>query len=190
MTHHNLNRRSFVAGLTALMGSAFVAENTMAIEAAVAYQGGAKGKILNAQQLEMVKLIAEIIIPETDTPGAIAADVHGYIDYMVADFMPESQRQEFLADLAKIDAQAGGFLKLSAQAQTTFIEKLDAAAYMRGASWRKYGHYKMLKGWVSTGFSSSEVGMTEAWNYNPLPGALREVTRSEWLEHHGWAKGK
>lgn len=188
MTRKNmtLDRRSFVVGLTALMGATFVANNTVAIDAAVAYQSGARSNILTKKQLEMVKLIGEIIIPETNTPGAIAADVHGFIDYMLAEFMTAEARKGFLCGLDSLDARAGGFLTLSEDAQQSFVAQIDKDAYARGASRKAYGFYKSLKGWVTTGFFTSEAGMTEAGKYHPLPGPLHEVTRQEWLEYNGW----
>ena len=108
-----LNRRRFLAGLTAMMVSSFIAVNAGPIEAAFAYQSGARAKVLTSKQLEIIKLVGEIIIPQTDTPGAIAADVHGYIDYMLAEFMTKKERTTFLTGLNSFDAQAnkkaGGF---------------------------------------------------------------------------------
>ncbi len=188
MTEENISvsRRKFVTGLTAIMGTAFVATYAGAIDAAVAYQSGERGKILSAKQLEMVKLIGEIIIPQTDTPGAIAADVHGYIDFMVADFMTKNAQKEFIRGLEALDKQAAGFLKLDATAQEAFIADLDKKAYSKGGK-KTYGFYRSLKGWITTGFFTSKAGMSETRAYNPLPGPLREVTRQEWLESNGWA---
>ncbi len=186
-----LNRRRFLAGLTAMMGSSFIAVNAGPIEAAFAYQSGARAKVLTSKQLEIIKLVGEIIIPQTDTPGAIAADVHGYIDYMLAEFMTKKERTTFLTGLNSFDAQAnkkaGGFLTLSADEQHDFIEELDKAAFARGTNKEKFAFYRSLKDWVTTGFFTSEAGMTQTGTYHPLPGPMREVTHQEWLEWHGWA---
>ena len=189
MTRKNitLDRRSFVVGLTAMMGASFVASNAVAIDAAVAYQSGARAKVLTKKQLEMVKLIGEIIIPETETPGAIAADVHGFIDYMLAEFMTVQAREDFLSGLDSLDAKAGGFLALSGDAQQNFVAQMDKDAHASGADTKTYGFYKSLKGWVTTGYFTSEPGMTQTREYRPLPGPMREVTRQEWLEYNGWA---
>ena len=189
MTLENISvsRRKFVAGLTAIMGTSFVANYAGAIDAAVAYQSGARAKFFTTKQLEMVKLIGEIIIPQTNTAGAIAADVHGYIDYMVADFMTTKAQKKFLSGLEQLDAKADGFLKLSATAQQDFIAELDKKAYAKKVDKKKYEFYRSLKGWVTTGYFTSKAGMTEARAYTPLPGPLREVTRQEWLAFNGWA---
>jgi len=186
MADINLNRRRFVTGLTAMMGASFVSLNAGAIDAAVAFQSGARAKILTSSQLELVKLIGEIIIPQTDTPGAIATDVHGYIDYMVADFMTVKAQKAFIKGLDELDNKAGGFLKLDATSQEAFVAELDKKAYSKGGK-TTYGFYRSLKAWVTTGFFTSKEGLTEAGAYNPLPGPLREVTRQEWLEVNGWA---
>ena len=182
-----MNRRRFLAGLTAMMGASFVAINASAIEAAVAYQSGARAKILTSKQLDIVKLVGEVIIPKTDTPGAIAADVHGFIDYMLAEFMTKKDRTTFLTGLDSLDAKAGGFLQLSADDQHDFVERMDKKAYARGANKKTYAFYRSLKDWVTTGFFSSEAGMTQTGTYHPLPGPMREVSRQEYLEYHGWA---
>ena len=81
---------------------------------------------------------------------------------------------------------AGGFLKLSADEQQAFVAQLDKAAYTRDGK-KTHADYRSLKTWVTTGFFTSEAGMTEAGLYHPLPGPLVEVTRQEWLAHNGWA---
>lgn len=186
MTNIDLNRRRFVAGLSAVMGASFVSLNAIAIEAAANFHSGVRAKVLISDHLQMVKIIGEIIIPRTDTPGAIDADVHGYIDYMVADFMTEKAQKAFFRGLKALDRQAGGFLKLDAAAQEIFIAELDNKAYSKGGK-EKYGFYRSLKNWITTGYFTSKEGMTEARTYNPFPGPLREVTKQEWLEYNGWA---
>ncbi len=183
----NYDRRRFVLGLTALMGSAFITSNALAIDAAIAYQGGARSKVLSAKQLDLVRLIGEIIIPETDTPGAMAADVHGFIDYMVAEFMTPQAQQDFVAALNQIDASAGDFLALHQDKQVAFVEQLDKDAFAPGSSWKTHGPYRSLKSWVTTGYYSSEIGMTQFQNYHPLPGPLQEVSYDQWLSYNGWS---
>ena len=89
--------------------------------------------------------------------------------------------------LAQANKKAGGFLTLSADEQHDFIEELDKAAFARGANKEKFAFYRSLKDWVTTGFFTSEAGMTQTGTYHPLPGPMREVTHQEWLEWHGWA---
>lgn len=48
---------------------------------------------------DLVASIAERIIPETDTPGARAAQVHHFIDRVAADWMVRAEREHFLDQL-------------------------------------------------------------------------------------------
>ena len=49
-------------------------------------------RILDPHQHETVAAVAELIIPETDTPGARAAGVSEFIDLIVAEWYTEEQR--------------------------------------------------------------------------------------------------
>ena len=58
-------------------------------------------RILDPHQHETVAAVAELIIPETDTPGARAAGVGEFIDLIVAEWYTEEQRARFLAGLGR-----------------------------------------------------------------------------------------
>ena len=57
------------------------------------------------RQNELVITLTELIIPETETPGAKAAKVNEYIDMVLAEAEPEL-REKFLQGLAWVDAQS------------------------------------------------------------------------------------
>lgn len=61
-----------------------------------------KPLVLDPHQDRTVTVLAELIIPRTDTPGAADAQVNRYIDRMLAD-SPPSVRREFLGGLAWLD---------------------------------------------------------------------------------------
>lgn len=56
-------------------------------------------KVLEAHQLSTVATLSELIIPETDTPGARAAMVDRFIDAVLAEAQPV-ERNRFLRGLA------------------------------------------------------------------------------------------
>lgn len=60
--------------------------------------------ILTARQNATVIALCELMIPETETPGAASAQVNRYIDAVLADAEP-SVRTRFLDRLDWIDAQ-------------------------------------------------------------------------------------
>src|SRR5438132_9392932 len=63
-------------------------------------------QVLDPHQSETVATIAELIIPTTDTPGARAAQVHRFIDLLLAEWAPDDDRKQFLDGLADVDARA------------------------------------------------------------------------------------
>ena len=91
-------------------------------------------RTLTPDQRGTVEAIADIIIPETDTPGARAAGVDQFVDAMLTDYYPAKQRDRFLAGLARVDARAQRqhslpFAKLSREQQTAIVLDLDKAAF-------------------------------------------------------------
>src|SRR5918994_4384240 len=61
-----------------------------------------KPKVLDVRQNDTVTVLAELIIPETDTPGAKAARVNEYIDSVLAD-AAAADRESFLQGLTWLD---------------------------------------------------------------------------------------
>lgn len=57
-------------------------------------------KFFNTEEFETLAALAEMIIPETDTPGARTARVHEHIDLVLSEETVDSQRQ-FRAGLAR-----------------------------------------------------------------------------------------
>jgi len=58
-------------------------------------------KTLNPHQDVTITTIAELIIPQTDTPGAKAARVNEFIDLILTEWYDEKERGRFLAGLAE-----------------------------------------------------------------------------------------
>src|SRR4051812_44444472 len=78
-----------------------------------ASQGGAAAwapKVLNPHQFETVTALSELIIPETETPGAKGAFVDRFIDELMQ-AAPRPERDKFLAGLAWLDARSTALFK-------------------------------------------------------------------------------
>src|ERR1700716_1644430 len=63
-------------------------------------------RTLNGNQQALVTNIAELIIPETDTPGATSVKVPEFIDLILTEWASDDERAIFLAGLADIDTRA------------------------------------------------------------------------------------
>jgi gluconate 2-dehydrogenase gamma chain len=91
-------------------------------------------RTLTPDQRGTVEAIADIIIPETDTPGARAAGVDQFVDAMLSDYYPAKERDRFLTGLARVDARSQRqhslpFSRLSREQQTAIVLDLDKAAF-------------------------------------------------------------
>ena len=67
---------------------------------------GYKLRTLNPHQNATVVVLTDLIIPETDTPGAKAALVNEFIDVILTEWANDAERQNFLQGLAGIDKQS------------------------------------------------------------------------------------
>jgi hypothetical protein len=94
----------------------------------VAASDSYKPLFFSAQQYQMVELLAEMIIPEDDTPGAKQAGVAEFIDFMVANRVPVSGAHDIRSTQDAIEA--------GNQAQNRFIAGLD---WMNARSRSEFG---------------------------------------------------
>lgn len=128
------------------------------------------------EQGEMVTVIAERIIPATDTPGAKDVGVPAFIDIMLKDNYTEKQQKAFVEGLTSLEAdaqQAHGksFVQLSLEEQDALLTQYDQAAYdARKAGEKGRPFFTMAKELTLVGYFTSEVGATEVLQYDPVPG--------------------
>lgn len=121
-------------------------------------------KVLSPAQNATVVALAELIVPETDTPGATKANVNQFIDATLAGAQP-AERQSFLDGLAWLDthcqqAHQATFVKLTPEQQTAVLTALSAKSAEAGL---KPGgdFFTAIKSLTVTGYYTSEVGMRE-----------------------------
>jgi len=137
---------------------------------------------LNPQQLALVRQLGEIIIPTTDTPGAIAAGVHDFINHQLAYCYSEDERIQILDCLARIQSVAQtrherDFLACEAEQQISLLRDMEAARNEFDASDRQA--FKQFKALVALGYYTSEIGASQELAYAPVPGGYRPIKFSE-----------
>lgn len=134
-------------------------------------------------QRAIVAAMAEVVIPRTETPGAIDAGVPKFLELMVALWLKDDERAIFNAGLkdieTRIPAQYGKpFDQLGAAEQLDIMQKLEDEAsdhpwYAFGNTQREYisdapfiCQFKELAVW---GFFTSEAGGSQVLRWNPMP---------------------
>jgi len=88
-----------------------------------------KPGFLSAHENDTVIALSDLIIPQTDTPGAKAALVNRYIDKILGDDEPRHQKQ-LTGGIARLDdamrkKHGKTFVELSSEQQYAELERLD-----------------------------------------------------------------
>src|SRR5271155_2487851 len=60
-------------------------------------------RTLDAHQNATVVMMTDVILPQTDTPGAKGAKVNEFIDVILTDWATDAERKRFLTGLANVD---------------------------------------------------------------------------------------
>ena len=140
-------------------------------------------QVLDPHQSETVATIADMIIPPTDTPGARTAEVHRFIDLLLAEWAPEDDRKQFPEGLADVDARARAasatdFLGATEAQRGTILTALDAEAQQRRKAKRDAPphFFDRMKFLTVFGYCTSEVGATAELHYEVIPGSYNGCT--------------
>lgn len=132
--------------------------------------------LLAPEALALTGLLVELIIPQTDTPGARAVDAHRTISHLLRACAPKSEQAQFVAGLARLDGAAraeGGkrFVLLTSARQIALLHAIDAGqAPFNGEDQRFFGQ---LKSYTALAYYTSEAGATRELAYLPVPGGFK-----------------
>ncbi len=136
-----------------------------------------------AAQRKIVAAMCEVIIPRTETPGAVDAGVPRYIELMAAHWLNEEEKAIFNAGLHDIETRivqefGRSFDQLSTGEQLQIMEALEDAA--ADSPWYDFGNVQreyisdapficQLKELTVWGFFTSQEGGSQVLRYNPMP---------------------
>jgi hypothetical protein len=164
-----LTRREVLARLGVLLGGALIGGDTWLRGTTLA--GKSLGPDFTAADLALLDEIGDTIIPATDTPGAKAARIGAFMAMMVTDCYDDAHHAAFKAGVAKLHAE--GFAAADSAARTTRLNVLDAEQKRHHATkaTNEPAHYfRMMKQLTILGYFTSEIGATQALNFEEVPG--------------------
>jgi gluconate 2-dehydrogenase gamma chain len=140
-------------------------------------------------QASLVAVLTEIIIPRTDTPGAIDAGVPMFIDRMLKEVYPKESQETFLKNLAAFDegarkAYGNSFLDCSDDEKIAYFKKEHDDALKNSAGAGSSGWWNAgvkvnkpfvveLKELTLLGFFTSKPGATQVLQHNQVPGPFK-----------------
>lgn len=133
--------------------------------------------VLNDKQNDLIKAIADCIIPRTKTPSASDVRVNTFIDLLLADVFDKDETQKFLIGLDEFDETCQSltdenFIVLSERERSDYLEKLDTEV-MGNNFEERVPFYYAFKYLVVTAYFSTEEGMRQNLNYTPVPGPYK-----------------
>ena len=140
-------------------------------------------RTLNPQQNAMVTTISEIIIPQTDTPGAMAARVNEFIDLILTEWYDDEEKAIFLTGLADVDTRTRdlfgkNFVDCGEKLQAEILRALDdevaeaRAGVRRGSSRRRppeRNFFFMIKQLTLIGYYTSQIGFEQELHGEIIP---------------------
>ena len=154
--------------------------------------GPYKPLFFSPDQYRMIEHIAEMIIPEDDTPGAKTAGVPEFIDFMVANRVPVSgsrdvrstqdaiesgneAQNKFIDGLDWINARSyseftHGFLECTPEQQISLLEELAYKTKFKPTTESGRAFFQMMRDYTVVGYYTTKIGL-ETLGY---PG-LRQV---------------
>ncbi len=114
---------------------------------------------------EEVNLIADLILPRTDTPGALDVGAPRFAMYMLKEIRPAEEQVKFDNGLRvfkeKCISETGASFSDLAASEREII--------LRGLVDSEDAFFKQLHGLILISYFTSEEGMTQALSYNPVP---------------------
>jgi len=147
---------------------------------------GATGGAANftAAQFETLTQLSDMLIPATDTPGALAAGVPDFVQRMMGDWAMTSTRDNIRAALTLLNESARkakdqDFVELSDADKAEVLTEYESVCFSNydppapvGESPIADPHagYRELKKLVNRGYYWSEIGCTQELQYELQPG--------------------
>ena len=149
---HSLDRRAFVQ-LATTFGLSLTVPGL-----------AAKSPALTTDEWTLIGEVSELIIPTTDTGGALAAGVPDFVKMMLSEWFSAAERENFIAGLHEFSAGASRkygkkFVELTASQKNQYFGELLATS--EGAATAPRTPFVVLmKRLTIFGYYSSELGAT------------------------------
>jgi hypothetical protein len=151
------DRRAFLRGTSVLLAHAALGNVLSAFAASPR-----KARFFTEPEMHALRALVDVILPQTDSPPASAADTHHFIDLAIPACASPAAQKTFRAGLAEFV-----FAAKPASEQVSWLKE-RAAKDMALAYEQSF--FKMLKDYTLTGYFLSETGATQALAYEKIPG--------------------
>jgi hypothetical protein len=188
-----MQRRQVIKNITIMLGG------SLSLPTLLAMKQKEKGNFnllkfsLSDQQCQILAEVTELIIPKTDTAGAIEAGVPAFIEMMLKDCYQLPEHQSFKEGLA--DLQEKGFLGKSMADKIKILKGVEQEnkelMKVYNVQQTKMGDnedkelmlpqkkglpfWRLVKELTLIGYFTSEKGIEASFEYTPVPGKLELI---------------
>jgi gluconate 2-dehydrogenase gamma chain len=170
-----IDRREAIKRSAMIMGGLIFAPNALGVLSGCKARPGVDWdpRYFNRERARLISALAETIIPETDTPGAVQAGVPSFIEEMVYTGYPEAAREQFLSgmdafnDLART-THGSRYPDLDEDLQFRFASEQNRLAIESELPMPAF--FLIMKELTVMGYFTSEIGAKLALRYEKIPG--------------------
>ena len=188
----DMDRRGLIQSIGLLIGAAALPAEALAVTRRRRRGAAPAARFLTPAQFALLSAVADTILPTSDSPGAVEAQVPQRIDSLLSHWAAPATRTDLAGALGRIDAAARTakgqpFAALSAADRAAVLRPHDAAAlavvppppgaapmnfFSARVSVADQGYYR-LKDLVIDLYYFSEVANTRELTYIHVPGKFQ-----------------
>jgi hypothetical protein len=179
MANQYMHRREALQKLAILLGG------TLSLPVQAALLGEKRNFTpidIPSDQQALITQLAEVIMPETDTPGAKKAGVGEFIVRVIKDCSSAEEQQKFMQGLQKTDTLS----QSSFGKPFTGLNLLQQTEVMNTIARQEKDFFLNLRELTIVGFFTSQTGATEVLQYLPVPGRFQGDIPLQ-SAHRSWA---
>lgn len=165
-------RREVLQGLIVSIGGASALTACGGVANVLSTQSGSTPRFYTNEEMALVSRVSDLIIPRTETPGALDVNVPGYMDGLMTDWASSETKNAHRRALAQIKRELDrlareDFLTASDSVAERALVAFDAARFAEDGD--DYG-YRRMKGYVSDSYFATEGGAVEELRWVAVPG--------------------
>lgn len=119
--------------------------------------------------------LAEVLIPETDSPGARTVNAHHFALVMVDDCQPDSVKSKFVSGLRAFEevtrnTDGKTFLNVDPPQRLEMLKRLERTLEEQPENVRTF--YRLAKRYIIQGYTASSYFLTEVKPFKLIPGPV------------------
>jgi gluconate 2-dehydrogenase gamma chain len=145
-----------------------------------------RSSYLSVKHLAIASAVADLILPRTDTPGAVDVGVLSFIDLMYGEHMNAEEREQFTNGLDGLEAASLGYYRQPYSRLNSGRQEIVLKAVAEAGQEMGNPFFNQVKELTIVGYFTSEKVARNILRYEPNPGPYRgcipvsEVGKATW----------